>query len=183
MMMKRIVLLGSAALAAIVLIMAARLVITSQQSFNWSSEREYKVAKTAVTPDSGQKLQSVSYKKVTLMRVPREHNKLILWISIEPETFVRTKMLMLARQLNKDFPDEPRIYVVIFDSEVAARNYDPAGGSYYISKQLERGEYFLDRVKGQEYINFSSQLGRPINEIAIPISGKSPFVRKRKPSR
>jgi hypothetical protein len=113
------------------------------------------------------------------MRVPK-NNMLILWIVIEPKDFTRDRMSMLAHQLNRDFPNESLINAVFFDSEETVRHYNPAGASYSISKELERGEYNLDRVKGRESINFSLQRGSPVNEIKIVLSNKVIPVRKRK---
>lgn len=117
-------------------------------------------------------IQSIKYKTMASMRTREKRSVLILWIVIEPTDFVRDRMLLLAHQLNQDFPNEQRIYAVIFDSEDWARHYNPAGGSYYISKKLERGEYNLDRLKGRESINYSSQRGNSVDEIKITVSGK-----------
>lgn len=139
-----------------------------------------KASKSQVTSDPKQDVDGVAYKVSLSMRVRREHNKLILLLSIGPENFTRDRMLMLARQLNNDFSGEARIYAVIFDSEAAARNYDPSGGSYYVSKKLERGEYYLDRVKGLESLNFSSRRGSPVNEMKLSLGDKGVPVKKRK---
>jgi hypothetical protein len=151
--------------------------VATQRSLNHNSRNEDIVAKEKATAEPSQNSQVVPYKISLSMRslVSR-----ILWIVVDPESFTRDKMSMLARQLNKDFPDEPRIYAVFFDSEIAARNYDPVGGTYYISKKLERGQYYLDRVKGRESINFSTQRGNPVDEIKITLGKRFKPTKKRK---
>jgi hypothetical protein len=162
--MKHIFLFGSIILCA-ALSLASTLVIT-QRSRNHNTQIEDTVVKAKVAAASGPNSQAIPYKIGGSMRSRIER---ILWIVIEPESFTRDKMVMLASQLNQDFPDERRIYAVFFDSETAARNYDPAGGSYPISKKLERGQYYLDRVRGRESINFSSQRGNSVDEIKITL--------------
>jgi hypothetical protein len=70
-------------------------------------------------------------------------------------------MIALCSQLRTDFSAEPKILAIIFDSETAARNYNPAGDSYFVSIKLERGEYELDRIKKREYLYFSTKRGNP----------------------
>lgn len=175
-MKKRNVLLGSIVLSGLLAVIST--LTAAQQSLSRETQTEGTTANTA--PDPVPNLQAVTYKVSTFARIPAEHNKLILLISTEPESFTRDKMLVLARQLNKDFPNEQRIYAVIFDSEAAVRNYDPAGGTYSMSKKLERGEYYLDRVKGRESINFSSRRGNPVDEIKITLSNGFTRAKKRK---
>jgi hypothetical protein len=153
-----------ASLAVILTLVVIRLGNRSDDSRGRTPEK-----KEATPESTPQQSAVIAYKTVASMRIPLEHNKRILWISFEPGNFVRDQMIMLAHQLNQDFRDEPRIFVVIFDSEIAARNYNPAGGSYEVSKKLERGEYSLDRINGREYIQFSTARGKPITEVRIDL--------------
>lgn len=178
-MKKRGVLLWSIALGVVVVI-ASVLAAAKWQSRGRAVQNENVGIEAKGTPDSSPTLQASMYKVSASFRAPNERSERIILISIEPENFTRDKMLLLARQLNRDFPDEPRLYAVIFDSEIAARNYDPAGGSYSFSKKLERGEYDLDRVKGRERINFSTRRGNPVDEIKIVISDSSTPGKKRR---
>jgi hypothetical protein len=137
---------------------------------NKKAEKAASPENVSATPDSiTQSPSPISYKAISSTRSSLEHNKLIVLISTSPENFVRDRMLMLAHKLNQDFGSEPRVYAVLFDSEESAQYYNPAGGSYYVSKKLERGEYTLDRVKGTERITFSSERGKPANEIKITL--------------
>jgi hypothetical protein len=153
--------------------------IVQRQSHSRIAQSADMSANPKYISDSSPTIPEVTYKVATSMRSRIE---LILEIVVKPEDFTHDKMVMLARQLNKDYLGESRMYAVIFDSEEAARNYNPAGGSYSISKKLERGEYFLDRIKGREYINFSSQRGKPVDEIKIILSNKFTPTKKRKSS-
>jgi hypothetical protein len=174
------VLLGSIALSGLFVI-AATSGGLQRQGRGRLTQNEGNSAQANVPSDSGLEVWTITYRVATRMRSPVE---LILEISVEPENFTRDKMFLLARQLNKDFPNESRIYAVIFDSESAARNYNPAGGTYSISKKLERGEYFLDRVKGRESINFSTRRGNPVDEIKVSINDNvNPINMRRRSAR
>lgn len=158
-------------------------VLRRQQDAVPKAAEERKGKSTVAAPelvDEG--AAAADYKIARLIRSSNEGNKVYLDISIEPEYFVRDKMVSLARRLNEDFPSEPLIDTVIFDNETAARNYNPVGGSYSISKKLERGEYYLDRLRGQEYIKFSLKRGNPVDEIKIVLSGGTTRVKRKKRS-
>jgi hypothetical protein len=119
------------------------------------------------------------YEKVGSMRGPEGKNALVLLIAVGSDVFTRDAMTALARQLNQDFKDEEWIHAAIFDSAQAARNYQPVGGSYHLSKQLERGEYVINRITRCEYITYSSARGKPIRENLITI--QKPHGSNRKP--
>src|SRR5688500_14274732 len=67
-------------------------------------------------------LRFPEYKVGRAIRSSSEQNKLYLYISIEPQYFVRDKMVSLACQLNQDFKQEPRLLAIILDDEGTARN-------------------------------------------------------------
>lgn len=115
--------------------------------------------------------------------MPKVQNLLVVLISISPQSFSRESMIRLAYQLNQDFKDEKRVHAAIFDSVEAAQNYNPIGGSFYVSKRLERGEYVINRSNGCEYINYSSARGKPIRENFITIQKPAGSKRKTCPER
>lgn len=120
----------------VALIASATLIVTRRGSRNGGLKEVGMVGKNEPMRESSPKQSSaIRYKIARSMRVPLEQNKLILDISVEPENFVRDKMVTLSSQLNYDFQNEERIYVVFFDSEIAARNYNPAGGSYSVIQE------------------------------------------------
>ena len=88
-------------------------------------------------------------------------------------------MIALSSQLKKDFANEPLLLAIIFDSETAARNYLPAGGSYDEAVKLERGQYELNRTSGHESIIYSTKRGNPITEVQIDLQAKEKRQKKK----
>lgn len=93
---------------------------------------------------------------------------LLLQISIEPEHFNRSDMSELAHRLNKDFCNEKQLNVAICDDYRAAKD------TYLIHDLLThetnpglRGFYDLNRVAGKEGISFSTERGKPLDEVTI----------------
>lgn len=80
-------------------------------------------------------------------------------VSVEPRYFTRESMAALARQLNADFCNEKRIQVIIVDDYRAATEWDPVHLSNWYAP-AERGSYYLDRLSGEEHIEFSTRRGR-----------------------
>lgn len=96
---------------------------------------------------------------------------LVLYISIKPKHFNRDDMIALAKRLNKDFRRELQLNVVICDEYETAK--DP--GIIYDLLRREpplalRGFYELDRVSGKEGISFSTERGKPMDEVDIDLS-------------
>lgn len=98
-------------------------------------------------------------------------SRLVLHISVEPKHFNRDDMTALAKQLGKNFPRELRLSVAICDEYKTAK--DP-GIIYDVlmreSPPALRGFYELDRVSGKEVISFSTERGKPNDEIVINLS-------------
>jgi hypothetical protein len=116
----------------------------------------------------------VDYKVVRTIDGRKEGQGLYLFISVAPEDFSREQMTQLARRLNTDYANEPKLDASIFDSETTAQNVLPAGHEYTLFKQAERGIYHLDRAKGSEYLHFSTKPGRPSNEIKLTLRRPRP---------
>lgn len=93
-----------------------------------------------------------------------------LLISVNPEDFTKEKMTALAHQLDKDFCKEIRFGVIIFDDYTAARYVTYLSNTRELEK-AQRGFYHIDRKKRSEYIEFSTQRGKPRDEVRI-ILGK-----------
>lgn len=110
----------------------------------------------------------------------KHEGKLEVFISVNPEQIARKEMIALAHQLNLDFCKENRLYVRILDDYDIARNVVPAAHERSIFERAWRGEYYLDRAKGEEVINFSSAPGKAIDEVKITLGivkrhkGRSP---------
>src|SRR5262245_51951055 len=102
--------------------------------------------------------------------------KLVIYISVNPQHFNRADMTLLAQRLNKDFCGEDDLYAVIFDSYASAQHFIPHEHSptYKRDWASMRGGYYLNRVTGMEYISFSLDLNRPRDEVKIEISNAPP---------
>ena len=74
-------------------------------------------------------------------------------ISVAHKDINREFLLRLAQHLNQRFCREERMVVGIFDDPKAARYFNPP-----VRAVLDawRGEYFLDRRTGEEYVAFST---------------------------
>ena len=143
-------------------------------------ERARKTRRLQVASSPGQ-TEPVNYKIGRQSSGPTPPNELYLYVSIAPEYFIRGTMAQLARQLNKDFPRDQKIIATIFDDERNAQNGIPAGASFSLFMETERGQYYLDRVKGYEYIAFSTKRGRPASETILNLGRACPkWLRKRK---
>jgi hypothetical protein len=177
--MKRLGLLGIILLITVFVIIVMQ-VVKKTPHRSVRSHEVSSLANVSATPDSiTQSPSPISYHAISLTRASLDHNRLFVLIWTAPENFVRDRMLVLANKLNQDYASESLVYAVLFDSEESVRNYNPAGGSYYVSKKLERGEYTLDRIKGKEQITFSSERGKPANEIKITLDSRPPGPKKR----
>jgi hypothetical protein len=93
-----------------------------------------------------------------------------LLISVEPEHFSKDKMIALAHQLKKDFCEETRFGVVIIFDEYRAARYVTYLSITRDLEKAQRGFYHLDRQKKQEYIQFSTNRGKPTDEVKIDLT-------------
>jgi hypothetical protein len=98
---------------------------------------------------------------------------LLLQISIAPQYFNRRDMTALTALLNKEFCHEERLEVTICDTHKAAKDYslivDWLRGD---TNAAMRGFYRLARPEGSESIIFSTERGRPLNEVEINFAGQ-----------
>jgi hypothetical protein len=100
---------------------------------------------------------------------------LVIFISIGSSNFNERDMTTLGKQLNNDFSFEPRLTVFIFSSYNDAKRFTPSEESsdYAKSWRAFRGSYHLDRDKGEEDINFSTDPGTPQIRRTLILRGKS----------
>lgn len=80
----------------------------------------------------------------------------------------------MAQKLNDDFSNERRVVATILDDERIAQNPPPAGAEYSLFDEVNRGQYYLDRAKGYEYIAFSTERGKPANQVVINLGPNRP---------
>lgn len=131
------------------------------------------------------KVQSeiVPYKIARKFPLSKKDSPMFVVISVESAHFSRDEMTRLARQLNRDFAEEPRLFVEIMDDERIAAHVPPAGDYYSWYLSAKRGEYHLDREKGLEYLQFSNKRGRPWNEVTLNFGRARPRLKDRKKAR
>ncbi len=97
--------------------------------------------------------------------------KLVIYISVNPQHFNQADMTLLAQRLNKDFCGEDDLYAVIFDNYASARRFIPHQHSptYERDWASMRGGYYLNRTTSIEYISFSPDPNRPRDEMKIDL--------------
>jgi hypothetical protein len=132
-----------------------------------------RVEPTPVVKSPASPKESVEY-KIGRRRFLERPQMLHLQISIAPALFVREKMDALAQKLNSDFSNERKVGATILDDEQIAQNPPPVGAAYPFFEKVNRGQYYLDRAKGYEYIAFSTERGRPANEVVINLGPNRP---------
>jgi len=115
----------------------------------------------------------VPYKVARKYRLLTKGDRRLVAISVAPGPFGRDEMTRLARKLNQDFSEEPRLLVEIMDDQEIAEHVPPAGEYYHWYMSAKRGEYHLDREKGLEYVQFSTKRGRPGTEVTLNF-GRTP---------
>ena len=125
---------------------------------------------------TGGQSEIVPYKFVRKFRLPKRGNPMFVVISVEPTRFVREEITRLAQQLNRDFSEEPRLWVEIMDDERIAQHVPPAGEYYGWYMSSKRGEYHLNRSTGVEYIQFSTTRKKPWNQVTLNL-GRVPAKR------
>ena len=115
--------------------------------------------------------KSPEYKIAYRTRTKGEPSLLQVHISIDAKHFNRHDMTALARRLNKHFRRELRVTVVICDRYEAARRPDVIHDlSIGAPPTALRGFYEIDRVAGRDGICFSTERGKPLDEIDIDLS-------------
>jgi hypothetical protein len=79
-----------------------------------------------------------------------------LQISIDPARLNKDDLLRLAEILNKDFCHEERLVALIFSDYSSAKRYVYSDASpYFPETQFAlRADYSLDRLTGDEFIEF-----------------------------
>jgi hypothetical protein len=117
-----------------------------------------------------QEAELVEYKVGRVIRSSNEPHEVTVIISLEPRQFTRDEMIKLAYQLKRDFANEQILRVEILDDPQIADKYIPAGDMYRLFNKAKRGTYVLNRTNGEEYIEFSTAHGKPIDEIKITLA-------------
>lgn len=99
-------------------------------------------------------LQDVKYRFAYSERSTRQGQPIVaLNISVKPENINHEYLVLLARYLNQRFCREERLVVAIFTDYKAAKHFRP---DFPEILDAWRGEYFLDRRTGEEYVSFTT---------------------------
>jgi hypothetical protein len=109
------------------------------------------------------RIRHVTY---TSPEVPRE---IVIVISLDPKHFVKEDMMALAYDLRKLYVSESRYGAIILDDDEAALHTSPLHRKdEYL--RARRAFYFRNRSTGEEYIQFSTERGKPWTEVKINLS-------------
>jgi hypothetical protein len=107
--------------------------------------QEEKVVKCKVKT---KELKSVKYYVGQVMRV---ENTLSIHIAVKTNQINETDLVLIARNIKERYCNETEIVVGIFDKKVTADRFDT---SFKSAIDALRGEYVLDKAKGEDYISF-----------------------------
>jgi hypothetical protein len=88
-------------------------------------------------------------------------------VTVDADRFNSADMKVLARQLNREFDKVSRVKAGLLDDENAARLFLSGGLEMPEFERAQRGLYYLDRTKAQEYIRFSPKRSRPKRQVRI----------------
>lgn len=114
--------------------------------------------------------------KVTPFFVPDDPNRFaIIYVTIDQRHFNSHDMRTLAIQLNREFAKQSRLRVALFDDDLIPQLMVKGGVQLSDFHKAQRGQYYLDRPRCKEYIEFSSRKSGPRNEIVI--RSKCPHIR------
>ena len=134
----------------------------------------FTVSSKSLSPNfQGNVDNSPKYRKGCKDRPEADPQMFVLHISVDPKYFTRDGMTALARRLNKEFPSEQLMTVVICDDYQTAKS---CGIVYDLLRREPppglRGFYEIDRRNGKEGISFSTARGKPLNEIDIELGNQ-----------
>jgi hypothetical protein len=115
-------------------------------------------------------LNAPEYKVGQIRHTGGNSPAIFLVISVELENFTKDKMIALAKQLKKDYCKETRLWAIIFDDYDAAKHVTFLDITRNLEK-AKRGIYHLD-FKKEEYIQFSTVRGGPLDEVKIDLRDK-----------
>jgi len=140
-----------------------------------------------ITIQAQQRLQSdcssavpnrIAYKVGFLSHAVEDPNSLIVQISLKSRDFSRTSLLVLVRQLRKDYCNYEKLSVVFFDNPKLAKDPARAMVALVESNQrivLVRGFYNLDRRSGSEGLEFSTKRGNSTKEVTVGLKDGQPI--------
>jgi hypothetical protein len=95
------------------------------------------------------------------------------YISVAEEVITKERLVQLACRLRSDFRKEKRMEIWIFtDRQVAERfSFSDKSPTHHQDLMAMRGEYYLDRDKGIEWVKFSTDRHKPNDRTTICLAG------------
>ena len=92
----------------------------------------------------------------------------IIIVSVAPRHFNRGDMIDLAKRLDEGFPDRPKLKAGLLDNESIVKLFSTGQADLTTYYSSERGRYYLDRVACRQYVEFSSERGKPKKIVNLP---------------
>lgn len=91
----------------------------------------------------------------------------LAFVSADPGVFNREDMAALGAALSKRFGRRPKVKAYIFDDPAVAEGHATFRAELRGIEQRMRGLFYRYRPDCEEYLKFSSEKGRPWDEITI----------------
>ena len=110
--------------------------------------RKRKVIKCKV---KNNELKSIKYYIGFTGLVDNPKETLLIHIAVKDNQINETDLVLIAKSIKEKFCNEMRLVLLIFDAKKPADFFDL---TFKTDRDALRGEYVLDREKGEEYISF-----------------------------
>lgn len=109
--------------------------------------------------------------KIQVKRAERIRNAsttLALYTVVKPPHFNSEDMSAMGQRLNKEYCNEKKLTVLIFDDPRPIKDFVPVFDLRVEQPVVElRGFYILDRITGREVISFNTERGGPRTEVDL----------------
>jgi hypothetical protein len=114
---------------------------------------------------------SIEY-RATSFFMPSDNKRFaIIFVTLDTKAFNRGDMRVLASQLKEQFAHRRRLRAALFDDPVPVRLMTEGKLEYPEFAKAQRGLYYLDRIKGKEYVEFLSERQKPGSRVTIRLAG------------
>lgn len=116
-----------------------------------------------------EKIAAPKYRIADTTRTVSGPPTLVIYLSIKPNSFNQKDMEALARALDRRFCNEQRVSALIFDDR---RIFPRTKAVDAIDWSAYRGDFLIDRQTEEGYISFSTERGKPRDEVNIKLEIK-----------
>ena|SRR5215470_4099451 len=145
---------------ALVLFATVTLYLVSAGVPNYAELNPPARARGQATADESEDQRPLEY-KVWRIYPPDRRGFAIAVLSVNPKHFNRGDMAILAHELNSKFGDIRKVKAGLLDNADTARLFVEGLLDYPSFEKAERGRYYLDRDRCNEYIQFSRHKAKP----------------------